>query len=109
MTTKEQLEALPAKIAAARTAQMDAALMVPTLDLKMKQIEMQAGYQSLGGKNEFERKIQMQQILSGSDIYQQLQKEVDMHRREAMTKEIEAEQYQNELRVAEIVARTFEK
>lgn len=107
--TKEQIMALPATIAEHRRKQIENVLLVPGLERKMAERELQAGQQSQVGKNDFERKLQQRSILSNDKEYQTLLTQLDLAKRTAMEEEILYEEGKNTLRALALVAKLYEE
>ena len=74
--------ALPTKIANAKKKHSDKLFEMPAIDLKLKDCIMQAANQARSGKNDFEREIQKNQILSNNQTYQTLLKQKELVERE---------------------------
>jgi hypothetical protein len=100
---KKELMALPAQIANAQKKHTEPVLQIPACERAIQMRELQAGQQSLSGKNDLERKIQTRTILDGDEIYKTLVKQKDLLVRESIETEIECERLRNTLKTFEIL------
>ncbi|MFA5158054.1 MAG: hypothetical protein WC451_02615 [Patescibacteria group bacterium] len=105
MDTHEEVLSIPEKIQEWGRKHFTEALLIPEIERKMSMRVMQAGQQSMNGKNDFERKIQQQSILDRDPEYQTLLGQLKIAKESKDAAALEVDYWINKMRAWDIYSR----